>query len=234
MPAKLSTLDRRQLLARGAGLAGLAAAMTLARPAFALTPEEELVEDCRLTVLSLLSDPDFKWLDDYIKKARGVLIFPELVKGGFIVGGEGGTGVCMGRLADGSWSYPCFFYLGAASIGLQIGGQVSEVVLTVMNDDALRRLLKNDIKLGADASMAVGPIGRTAEAGTAGAFENDIYTFGRAVGLFGGISLEGAILDDQPERNRYYYGRDLTSVQIVHEGVASNAQAEPLRNALPR
>lgn len=234
MPAKPSSLDRRQVLAGGAGLLGLAAALTAARPAFAITPEEELVEDCRLTLLSLLSDKDFQWLDDYIRKARGVLIFPELVKGGFIVGGEGGTGVCLGRLADGSWSYPCFYYLGAASVGLQIGGQISEVVLTVMNDDAFRRLLKNDIKLGADASAALGPIGVTGETGTAGAFESDIYTFGRAVGLFGGISLEGGVLDDQPSRNRYYYGREVNSVQIVHEGLVSNAQAEPLRQALPR
>lgn len=234
MSAKLSSLDRRQVLAGGAGLLGLAAAMTAARPAFALTPEEELVEDCRLTLLSLLSDKDFQWLDDYIRKARGVLIFPELVKGGFIVGGEGGTGVCLGRLADGSWSYPCFYYLGAASVGLQIGGQISEVVLTVMNDDAFRRLLKNDIKLGADASAALGPIGVTGETGTAGAFDSDIYTFGRAVGLFGGISLEGGVLDDQPSRNRYYYGREVNSVQIVHEGLVSNAQAEPLRQAVPR
>ncbi len=234
MPNKISHLDRRQLLVGGAGLLGLAAALTAARPAFAITAEEELVEDCRLTVQSLMSDKDFQWLDDYIAKARGVLIFPELVKGGFIVGGEGGTGVCMGRLADGSWSYPCFYYLGAASIGLQIGGQVSEVVLTVMNDNAFRQLLKNDIKLGADASVALGPIGVGAEAGTSGAFDSDIYTFGRAVGLFGGIRLEGGVLDDQPDRNRYYYGRDVTSEQIVHEGIVSNSQAEPLRNALPR
>lgn len=232
--ASLFRPERRRLLAAGAGLAGLAAVLPLARPAFALTPEEELVEQCRLTVLSLLSDPDFQWLDDYMVRARGVVIFPQLVKAGFILGGEGGTGVCLGRLADGSWSYPCFYYLGAASIGLQIGGQISEVVLTVMNDDAFRRMLKNDIKLGADASMAVGPIGRTAEAGTAGAFGNDVYTFGRAAGLFGGISLEGAVLDDQPQRNRYYYGRDLTSAQIVQEGLVTNAQAEPLRQALPR
>ena len=229
------SLDRRRLLAGSAGIGVLAALGAFAtRPAAALTREEELVEDCRLTVQSLLSDPDFEWLDDYIRKARGVMVFPDLVKGGFIVGGEGGTGVLLARLADDSWSYPAFYFMGAASVGLQIGGQVSEVVLTVMNDDAVDRILRNNFKLGADASMALGPIGRGAEAGTAGAFENDIYTFGRAVGLFGGISLEGAVLADEPERNRYYYGGDLSSRAIVREGAASNVQAEPLRNALPR
>lgn len=227
-------LDRRRLLAGAGGLGLLAALGAMVRPAAALTREEELVEDCRLTVQSLLSDPDFEWLDDYIRRARGVMIFPDLVKGGFIVGGEGGTGVLLARLADGSWSYPAFYFMGAASVGLQIGGQVSEVVLTVMNDDAVDRILRNNFKLGADASVALGPIGRGAEAGTAGGFDNDIYTFGRAVGLFGGISLEGAVLADEPERNRYYYGRDVASRAVVYEGAVSNVQADALRNALPR
>jgi SH3 domain-containing YSC84-like protein 1 len=229
----MSATSRRSLLAGGAGLS-LLAALAHWRPAFALTAEEELVEDCRITVQSLLSDPDFEWLDDYIVKSKGVAIFPELIKGGFILGGEGGTGVLLGRLEDGTWSYPAFFYLGAASLGLQIGGQVSEVVLTIMNADALGRVLRNNIKLGADASMAVGPIGRNAEAGTAGAFENDIYTFGRAVGLFGGVSLEGAVLGEEQTRNQYYYGTKFSAEDIVVKGQASNVHADALRNSLPR
>ena len=229
----MSATSRRSLLAGGAGLS-LLAALSAWRPAFALTSEEELVEDCRITVESLLSDPDFQWLDDYIIKAKGVAIFPALIKGGFILGGEGGTGVLLGRLENGTWSYPAFYYMGAASLGLQIGGQVSEVVLTIMNHDALGRVLRNNIKLGADASMAVGPIGRNAEAGTAGAFENDIYTFGRAVGLFGGVSLEGAVLGEEQSRNQYYYGTKFSAEDIVVKGKASNVHADQLRNALPR
>jgi lipid-binding SYLF domain-containing protein len=229
----MNSIDRRSLLAGGAGL-GLLAALGRFQPARALTAEEELVEDCRITVQSLLSDPDFQWLDDYIVKAKGVAIFPELIKGGFILGGEGGTGVLLGRLADGTWSYPAFYYMGAASLGLQIGGQVSEVVLTIMNADALDRVLRNNIKLGADASMALGPIGRNAEAGTAGAFDNDIYTFGRAVGLFGGISLEGAVLGEEQTRNQYYYGTKFSAADIVVKGQASNVHADQLRSSLPR
>ncbi len=229
----MSTIDRRRVILGSAGL-GLLAAFGGMKPAFALTSEEELVEDCKITVQSLLSDPDFQFLDDYIKRARGVLIFPELVKGGFIFGAEGGTGVLLARLGDNSWSYPAFYYIGAASIGLQIGGQISEVVLTVMNDDAIDRILRNNFKLGADASMALGPIGMNAEAATAGGFDNDIYSFGRAAGLFGGISLEGAVLGDQPERNRYYYGKDVTARGVVREAQVTNAQAEQLRSALPR
>jgi lipid-binding SYLF domain-containing protein len=229
----MTPFDRRSLLAGGAGF-GLLAALGRFRSARALTAEEELVEDCRISVQSLLSDPDFQWLDDYIVKAKGVAVFPELIKGGFILGGEGGTGVLLGRLADGSWSYPAFYYMGAASLGLQIGGQVSEVVLTIMNADALDRVLRNNIKLGADASMALGPIGRSAEAGTAGAFDNDIYTFGRAVGLFGGVSLEGAVLGEEQTRNQYYYGTKLSAADIVVKGEASNVHADQLRAALPR
>jgi len=228
----MTAIGRRGLILGTASL-GLLGALGAARPAFALTKEEELVEDCRLTVESLLSDEDYAWLDDYIRKARGVMIFPALVKGGFILGGEGGTGVLLARLADNSWSYPAFYFMGAASLGLQIGGQVSEVVLTIMNNDSLDRILLNNFKLGADASAALGPIGTAAEAGTSGSFDSDIYTFGRAVGLFGGVSLEGAVLSGEPERNKYYYGRDASSREIVREGKVSNSQADPLRAALP-
>lgn len=228
----MTTITRRQALV-AAGTAAFAAAVAAPRGAFALTKEEELVDKCRLSVQSMLSQSDFKPMGDYIKKARAVLIFPSLFKGGFILGGEGGTGVLLARRGDGTWSYPAFYYFGAASLGLQIGGQLSEVVLTVMNDDSLGRILRNNFKLGADASVAVGPLGKGVGAGTAGGFDSDLYSFSRTAGLFGGVSVDGAILGDQPERNRYYYGRDVSATQIVRENVVSNSQADPLRNALP-
>lgn len=228
----MTTITRRQAL-YAAGTAALAAAAGLPRGAFAMTAEEELVDKCRISVQSMLGQSDFKPMADYIKRARGVLIFPSLFKGGFILGGEGGTGLLLGRRADNSWSYPAFYYFGAASLGLQIGGQLSEVVLTVMNDDSLGRILRNNFKLGADASVAVGPIGKGVGAGTAGGFDSDLYSFSRSAGLFGGVSVDGAIIGDQPERNRYYYGRDVSATQILHENIVSNSQADPLRNALP-
>ena len=228
----MSTIDRRRLLIASTTL-GLLGALGATRRAWALTDEEKLVEECRLSVESLLSDEDFKWLGDYIHRARGVAVFPALIKGGFILGAEGGTGVLLARLADNSWSYPAFYFLGAASIGLQIGGQVSEVVLTIMNDASVDRILLNNFKLGADASMAVGPVGAAAEAGTTGSFDSDIYTFGSAVGLFGGVSLEGAVLSGEPKRNKYYYGVEASSREVVRENKVSNSQADPLRKALP-
>ncbi len=178
MPAPKTGPSRRSLLAGGAGLS-LLAALSAWRPAFALTSEEELVEDCRITVQSLLSDPDFQWLDDYIVKAKGIAIFPALIKGGFILGGEGGTGVLLGRLENGTWSYPAFYYMGAASLGLQIGGQVSEVVLTIMSEKALDAVIDNQMKLGGEVSMAAGPLGKGLEASTTTNLESDVYSFAK-------------------------------------------------------
>lgn len=224
-------LSRRTLLASLAAFAGAAA---LPGTAFALTEEEEIVDRCRISVQSMLSDPNFGELTRYISKARGVMIFPALLKGGFIIGGEGGSGVLLARLGDGTWSYPAFYFLGAASIGLQIGGQVSETVLTYMNDDSVDRVLRNKFKLGADASIAVGPVGKGLETGTAGGFDSDIYVFARSEGLFGGVSLEGGVLEVEDGRMQYYYGERYSARDVVRDNKGRNVHADSLRAALPR
>lgn len=223
-------LNRRTLLSTLALFAGGA---LLPRPAFALTEEEEIVEKCRLTVSSLLADSNFGELDYYISKARGVMIFPNLIKGGFFLGAEGGSGVMLARLADGSWSYPAFYFFGAASLGLQFGGQWSEAVLTYMNEKSVDRAIGNQFKLGADASVAVGPIGKGVEAGTTGGFDSDVYVFARAEGLFGGISLEGGVIDVERSRHKYYYGADLSAHDVLRRNAGQNSQADGLRSALP-
>ncbi len=174
--------------------------------AVASTEAERLVDQSRISIERMLADPEFFNLKDMIGKARGVLIVPELFKGGFIIGAEGGSGVLMVRGADGTWSAPAFYTLAAGSIGFQIGGQVSEVVFTLMNDAAVRALLNNEFKLGADAGVAVGPIGAGIEASTTSNLERDIYAFSKSVGLFGGGVLEGGKILEQKERNRQYYG----------------------------
>jgi lipid-binding SYLF domain-containing protein len=224
-------IDRRSLLAGGAGL-GLLAALGRFQSAHALTAEEELVEDCRITVQSLLSDPDFQWLDDYIVKAKGLAIFPALIKGGFILGGEGGTGVLLGRFADGSWSYPAFYYMGAASLGLQIGGQVSEVVLTIMSNKALDSVINDQLKFGGDMSIAVGPIGKGIGADTTTNFQADVYSFAKTAGLFGGVSFEGAGILKDDKWNAAYYGQGATPRGIVVEGKFKNPNTQGLLNSL--
>jgi len=222
---------------RGVALAAvLAAALlvpALARTAVAASPAEELVAEARFSIERLLGDPNLPDLETYVKNARGVLIIPELVKGSFFVGAEGGSGVLMVRGSDGTWSSPAFYTLAAASFGLQIGGQVSEVVFTLMNDGAVQALLANEFKLGVDASAAVGPFGLGVEVSTTTNLDADIYAFARTVGLFGGGSLEGAKLFSRDSWNETYYGAVASPRAVVIERAFFNPQAEKLRNAVP-
>lgn len=222
-------LSRRTvLLAGGAALA----ATGLARPALADTDAERLVEQARITLDAMVHDSSMEEMLDFIRRARGILIFPQIVKGGFIIGGKGGTGVMLARGGDGSWSPPVFMTLAAASIGLQIGGQVSEMILTVMNDGAVVSILKDNFKLGADASIAVGPLGKGIEAATTTNFSADIYAFSRNVGLFGGGALEGAAVLNRESLDESYYGWGVTPEAVVIERKFFNPQSDPLRKLL--
>jgi lipid-binding SYLF domain-containing protein len=181
----------------------------------------------------LMADKDFFHLPDYIKKAKGILIIPQLVKAGFILGAEGGSGVLMARGTDGSWSSPAFYTLGAGSIGLQIGGEVKEVVFVLMSDKAVDALLSSEFKLGADASVTVGPMGRGVEASRTTDLTSDIYAFSKSVGLFGGGSLEGAKLFERTSLNENYYAAGAKAKAIVVERKYTNVQADGLRQVLP-
>lgn len=197
------------------------------------TEAEALVTEARLTVERLMADKDFFQLPDYIKGAKGIYIIPQLVKGGFIVGAEGGTGVFLARGSDGSWSPPAFYTMAAGSIGLQIGGEVKEVVFVLMSDKAVDAMLSSEFKLGADASISVGPIGRGVEASRTTDFTSDIYAFSKSVGLFGGGALEGAKIFERTALNHDYYALGATARSIVIDRKHTNLQADRLRQTLP-
>ncbi|MEX0808507.1 MAG: lipid-binding SYLF domain-containing protein [Dongiaceae bacterium] len=203
-----------------------------AQPASALSDQQELVDKARITFDKLISSSDFSQLPYYVKKARALIIFPTLVKGGFIVGGEGGSGVLVVRHETLGWSYPAFYTLAAGSVGLQIGGQVAEVVFTVMSDRAVDAVLDNQFKFGGDISVAIGPIGQGLEASTTTNFDADMYQFAKTAGLFGGMSLEGAGILKRDSWNDAYYGQGATPYAIVMEGKFSNPNAQTLRDAL--
>jgi len=213
------------------GLAGLGAC-TNSRS----TPKgeaEDLVTETRLTVRRLLDDKDFFELPKYVERAKGIFIVPQLVKGGFILGAEGGTGVFLVRGTDGSWSPPAFYTLGAGSLGFQIGGEVKEVVFVMMNDKTVDAMLASEFKLGADASLTLGPVGRGVEASRSTDFSSDIYAFSKSVGLFGGGALEGAKIFTRQSLNEGYYGAGATPRAIVIDRRFTNLQADELRAVLP-
>jgi lipid-binding SYLF domain-containing protein len=213
-------------------LLALAPVMLAGRPAGALSDQEELIERSRLTFLKLIDHPEFPELKQYVHHAKALLIVPSLIKGGFFVGGEGGSGVLVARSNEGGWSYPAFYTMGAGSLGIQFGGQVGEVIFTIMTENGLKAVLSNQVKLGVDASIAVGPIGKGVEASTTTNFRSDIYQFAKTEGLFGGGALEGAWIQKRDDWNHGFYGGAVTPQQIVLTNQASNPGAESLRQAL--
>jgi lipid-binding SYLF domain-containing protein len=154
-----------------------------------------------------------------------------VVKGAFGVGGEGGSGVIVAR-SPGGWSDPAFYTLAAGSLGLQVGGQVSEVILTVMSDKALDALINNQFNVGGDMEVAAGPTGKAQGASTTTNLGADMYTFAMSSGLFGGLSLEGAAILKSDEWNEGYYGKGATPYAILIERRFTNPNAEGLRGSL--
>lgn len=205
---------------------------TLARPAEALSDQQEIVDKARITFDKLITSPEFAELPGYVKRAKAIMIFPTLVKGGFILGAEGGSGVLVARDDKLGWSYPAFYTLAAGSLGLQIGGQVSEVVLTIMSDKALGAVIDNQMKFGGAVSIAAGPLGKGLEAGTTTNLSADVYSFAKTAGLFGGLSLEGAGVLKRDSWNTEYYGTGATPYAILIQRRYSNPNAQPLRDAL--
>jgi lipid-binding SYLF domain-containing protein len=219
-------------------LQGLLAAVGVAAlPAGARAAEEQLVVDkARIVVESFLDDTDFAKMRVYVQNAYGVLIVPDLLKGGFFIGVEHGTGVLLARdPQSGAWSEPAFFDLWGGSFGLQFGGQTSDAIFTLMNQGAIQKLLTAHFQLGADASVAVGELGAGVGAGTTVQFGEDVYAFARNMGIYGGLALDGTYAKPRDDLNAAYFGQPLTAEQIVRRREAPIMPgSQPLRDALAR
>jgi lipid-binding SYLF domain-containing protein len=194
---------------------GTAALSTMATKAMAAASSEEtdLVRSANLVLDEARRDPEFGNSRDLFQSARAVMVVPQLVKGGFFVGGEEGTGVLMAR-HGGQWSYPAFYTLASASFGLQIGLEVAEVVLFVMSDKALHAWMTNKVKLGGDAGLTVLVLGSGASAAATTHLNADVIAWAKAKGAYAGISLQGSVIVPRKEWNTAYYGRPITAGQI--------------------
>lgn len=197
-----------------------------------------LVDRARITLSDLMSDPYYIWLHDNIKHAKGVLIFPQVIKGGFIFGASGGTGVFLARdERTGHWSEPAFYTVGSATFGLQIGGEAAQVVMLAMTQKAIDSVLSSSFKLGADASVALGPVGTGAKAqADIPSVTADFLTFAKAKGLYAGLNLEGAVIAVRDSMNNTYCGtgRNVTPADIIVKKDCSNRGADQLREVLRR
>jgi lipid-binding SYLF domain-containing protein len=214
----------------------LALVVTTGQPAAAddVVETKQLVEKAQLTIESFITDSNMQTARDLMTKARGVFIAPQVLKGAFILGGSGGSGVFLARANDTQkWSEPAFYTIGSVSFGLQAGGEASEVLLLVMTDRGVSALLGNTVKLGADASVAVGPVGAGVSGATA-ALSADIIAFSRAKGLYGGISVDGSVVAVRDGWNSAYYGKSVTPSDIIVGRTVSNPQAASLIAAVTK
>jgi len=190
----------------------------------------ELVDRATAVYKGFLADPNMEWFQNNVGRARGIFIVPQMLRGGFIIGGSGGRGVLLAQgAATAKWSGPAFYSMGSVSVGFQAGADASEIILLIMTDRGLNAMLSTDYKIGADVAVAAGPTGASAKAQTA-----DILAFGRSQGLYGGVSVEGAAISPLDDWNRQYYGQPVQVFDILINQKWTNRQADPLRQMLPR
>lgn len=204
--------------------------------AFADNLKEEadiIVNKARLVMEEVKNAPDSGPAYDLIRQSAGVAIIPEMFKGGFIVGGSYGKGVVVAR-KDGKWSGPSFVYIGAGSVGFQIGAQITDLILVVIGQNTMDAFLRSNFKLGVDAAVAVGPVGAQATAATEILLKGGIYSYSRAKGLFAGISLEGAGLGTEFDINRAYYQTTSSPKEILYGQVETPESGKRLFEALNR
>jgi len=195
---------------------------------------KQLVERARYTFESFATGMGAKPFRDLVKKARGVFICPQMLRGALVIGASGGTGVFVAKEPQsGTWLGPAFYTIGEVSFGLQLGGDASEIIMLAMTERGANAMLSSGVKLGADVSVAVGPIGAGADASTAN-FSADILTFARSKGLYGGVSLKGAVIKIREGLNNDYYGQTASPTDILVRKNVNNSQARGLLETVGR
>jgi lipid-binding SYLF domain-containing protein len=207
------------------GIAGLVLVLAffaiLIQPSVAAAAVEEqgTVDKALVTFRNFVADPEMEWFQKNLKDAKALLIVPNLLKAGFILGGSGGSGVLVVRdVKTRTWSQPAFYTAGSVTYGLQIGGESAEVILMIRTQKALDSLYTTEFKLGGDVSIAAGPVGKGAKANVTAA----VVSFAKSKGLFAGLSMEGSVLKVSDKSNKAYYGKAVSPLDIVVKNEASN------------
>jgi len=206
--------------------------------AFAQEKEDQRLQDSYTVLKEILATPDKGIPRDLLDKSECVIVFPSVKKAAFVVGASYGRGVITCRSGQdlrGPWSAPAMFALEGGSVGFQIGGQATDFVLLVMNESGANSVMSSKVKLGADASVAAGPVGRTTSAETDVVMKAEILSWSRARGIFAGISLAGSTLRSDNGANKAVYGKELSAKEIVRQGqVKPTEAAKPLLDLLEK
>lgn len=195
------------------------------------TSQQELLKDAKTVMEEIMSTPDLEIPSGLISKAKAVIIFPSMFKGGFFVGARYGQGVATVRDSKtGLWGPPAFITTLGGSFGFQFGAQTVDLVLLVMTEKGIKGLLENNFTLGGDFSVTVGPVGRYAEMGVDILLQGDMYSYSRSQGIFGGVSLKGTIIKPNVRYNEEYYNEELTPQEIMLGGAVKRVpeSARPL------
>ncbi len=180
---------------------------------------------------AIMATPDKGIPEEVLSNAKCILVVPDLIKGGFIVGGKHGRGVASCRTADG-WSAPAFVSVGGGSWGLQIGVEGVDLVMLVMNDQGFQHLLSSKFELTGEGSVAAGPVGRHASAGTDWKMNTEVLTYSRSKGVFAGLTLEGAVVQQDNDSTRAIYGKQMTFRNILSGKVATPKSADAFMKAV--
>ena len=199
--------------------------------AFDRSAEVKRLQDSATVLNEIMSAPDKGIPEEVFHDTKCVAVIPSMLKAAFGVGGAYGKGIASCRNANG-WSAPAFFTLKGGSFGFQIGGQAADIVMLIMNERGMNGLLESKVKLGADASVAAGPVGRHADASTDWKLRAEVLTYSRARGLFAGISLNGAVLAQHKDDTREFYGNMIPFRTILLGQVTAPQEATPWRDAL--
>jgi len=195
--------------------------------------EIKRVDNAASVLNEIMKTPDKGIPDDVMKNAVCVAVVPSLKKAGFVFGGEYGKGVASCHGTNG-WSAPAPFTVAGGTWGLQIGGEAVDLVLLVMNDKGMEALLSSKFKLGADASVAAGPVGRQAEGDTDWRMKAEVLTYSRARGIFAGVTVNGAVIAQDHDATRAFYGHDDSFRSILSGQVAAPTASAPFLEALKR
>ena len=199
----------------------LALCFCLGLPVMAQEKEDHRLQQSYDVLREVLHAPDKGIPHDLLDKAKCVIVVPSMKKGAFIVGASYGRGVMVCRSGEnfnGAWSAPAMFALEGGSFGFQAGGEATDYVILVMNDKGAKSVMSSKVKLGGEASIAAGPVGRTSSAETDAVMNAEMLSWSRSKGVFGGVSLEGSTIRSDDEANKKLYGKDLNAKQIILQG----------------
>lgn len=211
-------------------VAALAGCSTWDRAHDPQSVSETELQRSQATLEAFRSDREMAGFRERLKDAKGVVIAPRVGRGGFIFGGSGGEAVALVREPSGEWSNPAFYKIASASVGAQIGGDVSEIVMLLMTDRAVNALLNPKFDLGADASVAAGPVGMGAQRDVTA----DVLSYTKARGAYAGVSVRGAYIQPDEAANQAFYGKSVTPTDILVRRNVSSPESASLQRSLSR